>query len=93
MPYIRSQILNSADLSLGHLAGVASLSPSRLMHVFTADTVTRPRESFAMESVEVMTNAVGRPDQADAIRLEPGQRRTFRFGVTYLNSTTTLEPQ
>ena len=35
LPYIRSQILNSADLSLGHLAGVASLSPSRLMHVFT----------------------------------------------------------
>ena len=57
-----------------------------LMHVFTSDTVTRPRESFAMESVEVMTNAVNRPDQADAIRLEPRQRRTFRFGVT-----TTLE--
>lgn len=53
-----------------------------LMHVFTADTVTRPRGSFAMESVEVMTNSVNRPDQADAIRLEPRQRRTFRFGVT-----------
>lgn len=57
-----------------------------LMHVFTADTVTRPRASFAMESVEVMTNSVNRADQAAALRLEPGQRRTFRFGVT-----TTLE--
>lgn len=57
-----------------------------LMHVFTADTVTRPRGSFAMESVEVMTNSVNRPDQAAAIRLEPGARRSFRFGVT-----TTLE--
>ena len=55
---------------------------SGVMHVFTADTVTRPRGSFAMESVEVMTNSVNRPDQSDAIRLEPGARRTFRFGVT-----------
>ena len=53
-----------------------------LMHVFTADTVTRPWVSVAMESVEVMTNSVNRPDQSEAIRLEPGARRTFRFGVT-----------
>ena len=57
-----------------------------LMHVFTADTIPRPRQSFAMEAIEVMTNAVNRPDQADSLRLEPGQRRRFRFGVT-----TTLE--
>lgn len=57
-----------------------------LMHVFTADGVPRPRASFAMEAVEVMTNAVNRADQAEAIRLEPQQQRTFRFGVT-----TTLE--
>ncbi|CAN5613369.1 aldose 1-epimerase [soil metagenome] len=57
-----------------------------LMHIFTADTVTRPRGSFAMESVEFMTNAFGRPDRAANIRLEPGQRRSFRFGAT-----TTLE--
>lgn len=53
-----------------------------LMHAFTADTVTRPRGSFAMESVEVMTNAVNRLDRAAAIRLEPGTCRTFRFGAT-----------
>lgn len=57
-----------------------------LMHVFTADTVTRPRASFAAEPVEVMTNSLNRADQAAAIRLEPGERRSFRFGVT-----TTLE--
>ena len=53
-----------------------------LMHVFTSDTVTRPRASFAMEPVEVMTNSLNRPDQAAAIRLEPGARRSFRFGAT-----------
>lgn len=53
-----------------------------LMHLFTADTVPRPRGSVAMEPVEVMTNAANRPDQADAIRLEPGARRTFRFGAS-----------
>lgn len=41
-----------------------------------------------MEPVEVMTNAVNRPEQADAIRLEPGETRSFRFGAT-----TTLEKQ
>ncbi len=61
---------------------------SGLMHVFTADGVTRPRTSLAMESVEVMTNALNRPDQAKAIRLEPRQHRAFRFGIT-----TTLETQ
>jgi len=53
-----------------------------LMHVFTADTVTRPRQSVALEPVEVMTNSLNRPEQADAIRLEPGERRSFRFGAT-----------
>jgi len=57
-----------------------------LMHVFTADTVSRPRKSFAMEPVEVMTNAMNRPDQAETIKLDPGARRSFRFGAT-----TTLE--
>lgn len=53
-----------------------------LMHVFTADIEPRPRASLAMEPVEVMTNAVNRPDQSEAIRLEPQQHRSFRFGVT-----------
>jgi aldose 1-epimerase len=57
-----------------------------LMHVFTSDTVSRPRQSIAMEPVEVMTNAFNRPEQAAAIRLEPGERRRFRFGAA-----TTLE--
>ncbi len=57
-----------------------------LMHIFTSDTVTRPRRSFAMESVEFMTNAFARDDHAARIRLEPSQRRSFRFGAT-----TTLE--
>ena len=34
-----------------------------IMHVFTADTVPRPRGSFAMESVEFMTNSYRRPDR------------------------------
>jgi aldose 1-epimerase len=52
------------------------------MHVFTADGITRPRQSVAMESVEFMTNAVNRSDQAHAIRLEPGASRSFRFGAS-----------
>lgn len=59
-----------------------------LMYVFTADIDPRQRAALAMEPVEVMTNAFNRPDQADAIRLEPQQHRTFRFGVS-----TTLETE
>jgi len=60
------------------------------MHVFTADTVPRPRKSFAMEPIEFVTNAANRPDQAQAIRLEPGASRTFRFGAA---ASSTLEHQ
>ncbi|RFA23224.1 aldose 1-epimerase [Subtercola boreus] len=57
-----------------------------LLHLFTADSVPRPRGSFAMEPVEVMTNSVNRPDQADAVMLVPGGRRAFRFGArTFFN--------
>ncbi|MGV8968164.1 MAG: aldose 1-epimerase [Cellulomonas sp.] len=53
-----------------------------LVHVFTGDTVARDRRaSVAIEPVEVMTDAFNRPDCAAAIRLEPGERRSFRFGV------------
>jgi len=53
-----------------------------LVHVFTGDTVARGRRaSIAIEPVEVMTDAYNRPDCAAAIRLEPGTRRSFRFGV------------
>jgi len=68
------------DPASGH--GIDVWQERGLMHVFTSDTVTRPRQSLAMEPVEVMTNAVNRPEQADAIRLEPGESRGFRFGAT-----------
>lgn len=51
-----------------------------LVHVFTGDTLARDRRgSLAVEPVEVMTDAFNRPDCADAIRLEAGERRSFGF--------------
>jgi aldose 1-epimerase len=53
-----------------------------LVHVFTGDTLARDRRaSVAVEPVEVMTDAFNRPDCSDAVRLEPGQARTFRFRI------------
>lgn len=53
-----------------------------LVHVFTGDTLARDRRtSLAVEPVEVMTDAFNRPDCAAAIRLEPDERRVFRFTV------------
>ncbi|MFS0700323.1 aldose 1-epimerase [Cellulomonas sp. 179-A 4D5 NHS] len=53
-----------------------------LVHVFTGDTLARDRRaSLAVEPVEVMTDAFNRPDQAAAIRLEAGERRSFSFTV------------
>lgn len=53
-----------------------------LVHVFTGDTLARDRRaSLAVEPVEVMTDAFNRPDQAAAVRLEPGERRSFGFVV------------
>ena len=53
-----------------------------LVHVFSGDTLARDRRaSVAIEPVEVMTDAFNRPECAAAIRLEPGERRTFRCGV------------
>lgn len=52
------------------------------VHVFTGDTLGRHRRrSIAIEPTEVVTDAFNRPDCADLIRLEPGARRSFRFGV------------
>ncbi|TFB74991.1 aldose 1-epimerase [Cryobacterium glaciale] len=52
------------------------------VHAYTADALERdPRRSLAIEPVEVITNAFNRSDQSAAIRLEPGETRTFRFGV------------
>ena len=62
-----------------------------LIHVFTGDAVARDRRaSVTIEPVEVMTDASNRPDCASAIRLEPGGRRSFRFGVE-LDSTALLD--
>ena len=55
------------------------------MHVFTGDTLMRNRrDSIALEPVEVITNAFNRSEYAQALRIEPGERRQFRFGVTCL---------
>lgn len=57
------------------------------VHVYTGDALERePRASLAIEPVEALTNAVNRPDQSSKIRLEPGERRSFRFGVTARSS-------
>jgi aldose 1-epimerase len=58
------------------------------LHVFTGDTLARDRRaSIALEPVEVPTDAYNRPEHANALSLEPGGQRGFRFGVTYLPST------
>jgi aldose 1-epimerase len=55
------------------------------MHVFTGDTLARDRRrSIALEPVEAVTNAVNRADCAGALRLGPGETRSFRFGARYL---------
>ncbi|MGH6654685.1 MAG: aldose 1-epimerase [Actinocrinis sp.] len=54
------------------------------LHVFTGDTLARDRRrSIALEPVETVTNAFNRADSALAITLDPGARRTFRFGAAY----------
>jgi len=60
-----------------------ALTQSRgLLHVFTGDTLSvRPRQALALEPVEFMTNAFNRPECTEAIRLDPGLRREFRFRV------------
>ncbi|MGW3106758.1 aldose epimerase family protein [Streptomyces sp. NPDC001100] len=58
------------------------------LHVFTGDTLARDRRgSIALEPVEVPTDAFNRPELAAALSLQPGRRREFRFGVTYVPST------
>lgn len=53
------------------------------VHVYTGDGLRRAqRRSVAVEPVEALTNALNRPDQYDAIVLEPGADRRFKFGAT-----------
>ena len=57
------------------------------VHVFTGDTLARDRRrSIALEPVEVVTNAFNRAECAAALRLDPGETRTFRFGVRFLRN-------
>jgi aldose 1-epimerase len=58
------------------------------MHVFTGDTLARDRRhSIALEPVETITNAFNRAEFASALRIHPGRRRRFRFGVSYRPTT------
>lgn len=55
-----------------------------LMHVFTGDTLARDRrKSIALEPVEVPTNAFNLPELTEAITLQPGQTRSFKFGFRF----------
>lgn len=54
------------------------------MHVFTGDTLARDRRhSIALEPVETPTNAFNHQELADAITLQPGETRSFRFGFRF----------
>ncbi|WCK04860.1 aldose 1-epimerase [Agrobacterium tumefaciens] len=54
------------------------------MHVFTGDTLARDRrQSIALEPVETPTNAFNHRELAAAITLQPGETRSFRFGVRF----------
>ncbi|WP_328680353.1 aldose 1-epimerase [Streptomyces sp. NBC_00343] len=69
-------------------AGLRVWQHGGYMHVFTGDTLARDRRaSIALEPVEAPTDAYNRPEHADALSLEPGRQREFRFGVTYRPST------
>ncbi len=55
------------------------------MHVFTGDTLARDRrQSIALEPVETPTNAFNHQELADAMTLQPGETRSFRFGVRFV---------
>lgn len=59
-----------------------------LVHVFTGDTLARdPRRALAIEPVETMTDASNRADCAAALRLAPGQSRSFAFGAEFVPAT------
>lgn len=61
---------------------IAVWQASGVMLVFTADTAARDaRKSVALEPMEGWADAFNRPDCAQAIRLAPGQVRTYRCGV------------
>lgn len=68
------------DLASG--LGIAVWQEHGVMHVFTADTVSRDvRRAVALEPMACMADAFSRADCAAAIRLQPGAARRFRCGV------------
>lgn len=74
---IRSRVTNPAD---GF--SVAMWQEHGATHAFTGDTLKQgARTAVAIEPLECMVDAFNRPEWADAIRLEPGTRRTFRCGI------------
>jgi aldose 1-epimerase len=85
---LRPNAGHRAETVLGHTQGPDELrvwQSAGSMHVFTGDTLARDRRhSIALEPVEVITNAFNRSDFARALRLNPGQSRTFHFGVRYV---------
>jgi aldose 1-epimerase len=61
--------------------GIAVWQQRGVMHAFTADTVSRPRQSVALEPMECMADAFNRPECAAAILLPAGAERSFCCGV------------
>ncbi len=62
--------------------GIAVWQERGLMHAFTADTVSRDRRrALALEPMECMADAFNRAEWAAAVRLLPGEERSFRCGV------------
>lgn len=62
--------------------GIALWQEHGVMHVFTADTVSRDaRRAVALEPMECMANAFNRADTEATITLAPGAERRFRCGV------------
>ena len=61
--------------------GIAVWQQRGVLHAFTADTVSRPRQSVALEPMECMADAFNRPECAAAILLPAGAERSFCCGV------------
>lgn len=62
--------------------GIAVWQEHGVLLAYTGDVLQRVRRrSLALEPMESVPDAFNRPDCAEAIRLEPGDARTFRCGV------------
>jgi len=53
---------------------------------FSGDTITyRPRTSMAIEPVQCLTNAFNRLDSQEEITVNPGESKSFAFGIEHLS--------